>query len=413
MSTSKPNTDGQEQGTPSIPVAGGEISTAASSSRLEQSGEPDRDRSRLLLHTHPGVVDFREADLQELLGNDTASEALLRQIESAVGITDSDRPEVSIARQEALDICAKNFPRGPEKVAEALCENGGLEVVSLKEPTLEIDGWCIAGPSATFVTLNRNKPESRQRFTLAHELAHLIRGTTPDLPVGPSKSSARTEKSREELEVNNLAGRLLIPEMHLDRLLNPHPVVDMHVLKRVKEKSLVSTTMAATRIVSHFDKQDRSAFYLWFKDNSLESRFGRGVFIDEEKAETLRSRTECGVVKTIQLEGSEFLVSSEVSGDHLFIFGHENNGESPKNSESYLRQTINDAGIRPSVEGCLGTFIDRFDAETFDAAWEEFRSKYSAYEKYLDRTNQQVCETVEDYWRRRLEEVYADQQLTE
>lgn len=76
-------------------------------------------------------------------------------------------------------------------------------------PLNGVEGWCIRGPT-TIVRLSQNSSEVRRRFTLAHELAHLVLGTDPDIALEPFRSDRL-----EEREADRLAAECLIPSIRL------------------------------------------------------------------------------------------------------------------------------------------------------------------------------------------------------
>ena len=74
------------------------------------------------------------------------------------------------------------------------------------------------------IVVNSNDPAVRQRFTIAHELGHLLihRYSTPHAD-GRYQVRFRDEKSatgsvREEIEANQFAAELLMPERYVRRL---------------------------------------------------------------------------------------------------------------------------------------------------------------------------------------------------
>ena len=146
-----------------------------------------------------------------------------------------------IGKSEALACCVSHFPRGPERLAELLH-------VSVREASLKgCDGWCLRRGTDTIITLNGRDSARRRRFTLAHELAHLVLGTTAEVVV----SSARLFSARapEEKGANALAAEMLLPPERLAGMIKGLPI-GAPALRRVAGAANVSEVMAACRVAS-------------------------------------------------------------------------------------------------------------------------------------------------------------------
>jgi Zn-dependent peptidase ImmA (M78 family)/transcriptional regulator with XRE-family HTH domain len=79
-----------------------------------------------------------------------------------------------------------------------------------------VDGLCVNVGERTLVLVGSRKPSSRQRFTLAHELAHYL---VDDLdPLYVDERGARTW-SMAEMRANALAAHLLMPEPGVRRVI--------------------------------------------------------------------------------------------------------------------------------------------------------------------------------------------------
>jgi Zn-dependent peptidase ImmA (M78 family)/transcriptional regulator with XRE-family HTH domain len=79
-----------------------------------------------------------------------------------------------------------------------------------------VDGLCVSVGDRTLVLVGSSKPSSRQRFTLAHELAHHL---VDDLdPLYVDERGART-RSVAEMRANAFAAHLLMPESGVRRAI--------------------------------------------------------------------------------------------------------------------------------------------------------------------------------------------------
>ena len=141
-----------------------------------------------------------------------------------------------ISRDEALAFTESQFPDGPEALAQR------LRVKVERSALVGCDGWCITDGCTTIIRLNSQSSQPRQRFTLAHELAHLILGTKPDIVLNAF--------SQDERPVDSLAAELVLPASRLKSLIAGTVPVDAKSLEHVAKAAHVSVTMAACRVAA-------------------------------------------------------------------------------------------------------------------------------------------------------------------
>ena len=120
----------------------------------------------------------------------------------------SVEPSVDNSPQE-IAYKVRNFlgvPAGPIDKIVSLLEKNGVIVMFLNVDDMEkIDGLTMFTMNqAPVIWINRNIPNDRKRFSLAHELGHLVMHLRSD----------NLEKSEEqkELEANEFAGEFLMPK---------------------------------------------------------------------------------------------------------------------------------------------------------------------------------------------------------
>lgn len=170
--------------------------------------------------------------------------------------------------EDARKIAENSFPLGPETLAKQLAAD------VLYCPMTTRLGWCAQADGRIRIRINSNEAEGRQRFTLAHELAHVLLGTEPDaldLDHAPTLG-----KSAEESDADRLAGELLLPVACI-RPLVALPL-DARIVRDVAKKARVTPTMAATRIVSlHQELNIKSGGVFQFKGDVEHWRFCRGL----------------------------------------------------------------------------------------------------------------------------------------
>jgi Zn-dependent peptidase ImmA (M78 family) len=144
-----------------------------------------------------------------------------------------------ISESRARQFATLHYPEAPERLAEH------LKVIVRRSPMDGCDGWCLTTGAKTIIRINGNLTAARQRFTLAHELGHLILGI-PTV-VGESFEDMLRSNSGDERRVNDLASELLIPAAVVKDSLPELPVVAA-ALKKLAKRANVSELAAAVRV---------------------------------------------------------------------------------------------------------------------------------------------------------------------
>lgn len=144
-----------------------------------------------------------------------------------------------ISAEDARQFAEKHFPEAPEKLAAE-------QNVLIRESPLDgCDGWCLTVDDRSIIRINSNQTSGRKRFTLTHELAHLILGI-PGV-VGESYEDMLSSNSAEERRVNDLASELLMPASIVRAVLPNVPVVGGD-LQKLAKRANVSDLAAAIRV---------------------------------------------------------------------------------------------------------------------------------------------------------------------
>ena len=144
-----------------------------------------------------------------------------------------------ISADDARRFAETHFPEAPEKLASDLG-------VSIRESPMDgCDGWCLTLDNRSIIRINSNQSPARKRFTLTHELGHLILGI-PGV-VGESYEDMLSSNSSEERSVNELASELLMPTTVVRSLLPEMPVV-AGTLQKLAKRANVSDLAAAIRV---------------------------------------------------------------------------------------------------------------------------------------------------------------------
>lgn len=179
-----------------------------------------------------------------------------------------------ISREQAVVLSASAFPQGPEALAKEL--NARIEFSILSG----CEGWCIRRGEVSVIRINAATAPTRQRFTLAHELAHLILGTRPDVLREPFRSVTADEKAADQL-----ASELLIPDERARAYLGQTLPIDAKRIERLANAANVSPIMAACRIVSMTTELglQNAAVVFFDGDGRYKWRYSTGLkFTDDE-----------------------------------------------------------------------------------------------------------------------------------
>ncbi len=103
-----------------------------------------------------------------------------------------------ITVEEALSFAEENFPNAPERLVDYL-------EIEVKYSPLNCDGWCLQFDDRAIIRINSEMPDVRKRFTIAHELGHLIYGVTTVIgeyvtPFGRKRDSIKSCGNRKTIK---------------------------------------------------------------------------------------------------------------------------------------------------------------------------------------------------------------------
>lgn len=170
-----------------------------------------------------------------------------------------------------------NLPKGRIENLTQILEERGILVVKCDFFPDQIDGRSMITSSGNYIIfLNSNKPGDRQRFTLAHEFAHLV------LHINSPNSLERDV----ETEANRFASEFLMPSQELipqiggSKLTIPK-LADLKRFWKVSMQAILSWS-------EHLGIVTKSqARYLWSQFNSMSIRIKEPVEIPAENSELL------------------------------------------------------------------------------------------------------------------------------
>lgn len=161
---------------------------------------------------------------------------------------------------------------GPIKNLLELVESAGVVIVpvDLRIHGVDAAGWRVPdAPPLIFV--DRNAPVDRLRFSVAHELGHLVmhRMPSPDM----------------EIEANRFAAEFLMPAADIRRDLVGVDLPRLALLKRVWRVSIQALLKRATDLERITERQARR---LWMQISAKGFRVQEPINLEPETAKVLR-----------------------------------------------------------------------------------------------------------------------------
>lgn len=303
-----------------------------------------------------------------------------------------------IPRESAIRITSDSFPNGPEELAKA------LSVIVSASPLVGVEGWCLRGVN-TIVRVNSSSTKTRQRFTLAHELAHLILGTEPDVASEPFRSAVR-----EEREADQLASEFLIPDSHLKSYLQDRLPVDAKTIARLANTANVSPLMAACRVVNAAGKLGlKNAAAVFFKGGVEQWRYSNGLQLGDEIAQLLwRDAVEQSPnLVRINSDDGNTLVGSIIDAQVYQVLLMQLLPEDEAKQESYDEKLgrlarfvfAGDYSFQQSVAASLGTVKRRCEGQSLSQAFAYFMKNYPGVKYKGDNSKSLQSERGQEYIR--------------
>ncbi|MFL6844508.1 MAG: ImmA/IrrE family metallo-endopeptidase [Allosphingosinicella sp.] len=150
-----------------------------------------------------------------------------------------DGNELNLLREYTADV-----PVRVGSLAKAL----GIDVVLATLP-MNISGMIHPRGDGFIIKVNRFEPKERQRFTIAHEIAHfllhkdrILQGVTDSVLYRSRLSSAL------EAEANRLAADIIMPREAINRALVQYDRIDDEIIAELAEKFRVSGAAMQIRV---------------------------------------------------------------------------------------------------------------------------------------------------------------------
>lgn len=300
-----------------------------------------------------------------------------------------------ISPDDAIIVAREAFPRGPEILVEKL--NVHVEY----RPLGGCDGFCISSNDNAVIFLNKgvSSNSKRLRFTLAHELGHLILGI-PSV-VGETLADMLSSDDLAERRVNEFAAELLIPKSVVEATVSEIPVV-AQVLVRLAQKANVSDVSAALRVadlakelglanasVVHFDRNGIK--WQWSRTGKIANRMA--CFLLEKAQETFpvayRHDEGDGTVTVASTIENSFFDTATLFVQRLPTGSAHNitSDERRKQLEEIL--FADDAAMSRQMSGFIGALKNRIAGLSLEEIAVDF---WTRYESSLQNTSMNSAE---------------------
>lgn len=226
---------------------------------------------------------------------------LLKSVEIEVQFPSYDPETIAIDEIAAAVRTAWLLPRGPVKNLIQAIEKAGGIIIKCDFGTPKIDALSSYVPNLPpLFFINKNIPTDRLRFSLAHELGHVIMHKFP------------RPESDIETEADRFAGALLMPAKEIAPSLNN---LKFHMLAQLKPYWKVSMSSILVR-AGHLGKLTKNqSAYLWSQMGPFKQR--EPIELDLPKEEPVALR------KLIEIHMTELSYSLQEISKLAGLFPHE------------------------------------------------------------------------------------------
>lgn len=305
-----------------------------------------------------------------------------------------------ITQSEALDLSNNSFPNGPEAVAERI---GAIVVYDC---LTGCEGWCWQYEDRVVIYINSSATRTRQRFTLAHELSHVLQGT----PAGVVKSEPFQSDVREERAADKLAGELLLPSDRLISIIGGRLPIDADTLVRLGRAANVSPVTAACRVVGMGKalKLRNAAIAFFDRNGRYETRYSEGLTFPDAVATGLMKQVLAsdnpGTPLRIKRDDGNVVFGSVIDSWHykallIQLLSEEDAGG--LSAEERLRQLRDhlfggDKAFEGKVAGIVGFIGDKYRDLTVSEALAELDRRYIEVERGKLSDNQREALASDD-----------------
>ena len=178
---------------------------------------------------------------------------------------DIEEYEEDIERVAAMVRAHWRIPQGPLQDLTAIMERAGIIIIHSPLGGSSVSGVTMTVPGISpIIILNNEQPSDRGRFTLAHELGHLVMHQYPN---------AHMEK-----QANSFASAFLMPADNMQTAFSGR--IDLSRLASLKPEWKVSMQALLYRAQSLGHIEEAQASYLWRQFNRFRMKFREPIELD-------------------------------------------------------------------------------------------------------------------------------------
>lgn len=283
-----------------------------------------------------------------------------------------------ITVEEALIFAEEHFPNAPEWLVDFL-------EIEVKHSPLNCDGWCLQFDDRAIIRVNSDMPDVRKRFTLAHELGHLIYGVKAVVgefvnPFG--------RKNKEEKIIDRFAAELLLPERKVLDAITEIPVT-AKVLREFAKKAKVSQSTVALRVASLATQIGlNNASVAFYVDGEIKWQWSETLRMTGDTPTEILAECAKSFPNPARIphEQNEVIVASFAENPNfntkiLFLqLINESDGVKQLREEK-LRELENfifdnNREFRMSLQGCFGAFKSKVEELSLDEAIQLFNKTH-------------------------------------
>lgn len=116
---------------------------------------------------------------------------------------------------------------GPQVDFDLICQRLNVTLFMAKFKDSDVNGMVKRADGGFEVYIRKEHPKNRQRFTLAHEIGHIVSYQAHSFsfdklscPDGYIERRTQLRKDPAEVEANEIAGNILMPEEFLESLIS-------------------------------------------------------------------------------------------------------------------------------------------------------------------------------------------------
>ena len=177
----------------------------------------------------------------------------------------AQRARYGLIEKLTTRLLAESRQAGPPVHVERIAERQGCQI--RQSELKDVSGILVRSAGAPVIGVNSRHSETRRRFTVAHELGHLLLHAGQSVTFDREfRVSLRSEESStgvdlEEVEANFFAASLLMPDAMLmaDDRTRTIELEDAEALSDLARTFHVSTQAMTLRLARLIDRRGRSA----------------------------------------------------------------------------------------------------------------------------------------------------------